>query len=115
RRRRSLLGLLVLIPSIIAAFFMLDVLPQKGATWIERAIVLSFGALFGWISIGFWTALLGFIVLLRGRDRFAITRTDDGELPPIDAGVKTAIVMPIASEPVERIFAGLRAIHQSVE
>ncbi|HYC55771.1 MAG TPA: glucans biosynthesis glucosyltransferase MdoH [Candidatus Binatia bacterium] len=115
RRRRSQLGLLVLIPSVIASFFMIDVLPQKGADWVEMAIVLSFGALFGWISIGFWTALLGFIVLLRGRDRFAITRIDDGPVTPIDPSVRTAIVMPIASEPVERIFAGLRAIYQSLE
>ncbi|HYB98766.1 MAG TPA: glucans biosynthesis glucosyltransferase MdoH [Candidatus Limnocylindrales bacterium] len=116
RRRRMLLGLLVLIPSIIASQFMLDVLPQKGGTWVEMAIVVSFGALFGWISIGFWTALLGFFVLLRGRDRFAITRIDDGEvLRALDPSVKTAIVMPIASEPVERVFAGLRAIYQSLE
>ena len=42
---------------------MVNVLPHQGATWLEVAIVVFFGALFGWISIGFWTALLGFSTL----------------------------------------------------
>jgi membrane glycosyltransferase len=124
-RRRLLLCLLVLIPTTIASNFMVNVLPYRGGTWAELAIVVFFGALFGWISIGFWTAMIGFIVLVRGRDRFAITSavattTDPPDFaPPIDdapaAGPATAIVMPICAEPVERVFAGLRAIHRSLE
>ena len=53
--------LLVWAPSIVAAGFMLDVLPQQGGNPLEIAIAVCFGALFGWISIGFWTALLGFV------------------------------------------------------
>lgn len=114
-RRRFLLSTLVLIPSTIASGFMLNVLPQQGSTWLEFAIVLFFGALFGWISIGFWTALLGFFTLLRRHSRFAITN-----IPPEEAGEfrpagRTAIVMPICDEPVDRVFAGLKAIHQSLQ
>src|SRR4029077_533256 len=67
-RRRLLLWLLVLVPTVIASGFMINVLPYQGRTWLEVAIVVFFGALFGWISIGFWTAILGFWVLVRGRD-----------------------------------------------
>ncbi len=118
-RRRALLIVLVLIPSVIASGFMVNVLPDQGRTVVEAAIVLLFGALFGWISIGFWTATLGFLVLLRGRDRFAITNLSDeekaGETTPIPPEAQTAIVMPICEEPVERVFAGLKAIHRSLE
>ncbi len=112
--RRLLLGFLVLIPSIVASGFMLDVLPHKGETPIELAIVLFFGALFGWISIGFWTATLGFFTLIFG-DRFAITKLDGEEEGPLDPVSRTALVMPICEEPVDRVFAGLKAIHRSLE
>jgi membrane glycosyltransferase len=111
-----LLMTLVLIPTVIASGFMVNVLPDQGRTWLEFAIVVFFGALFGWISIGFWTASLGFLILARGRDKFDITNLPEGETEkPIDPGTRTAIVMPICEEPVDRVFAGLRAIHRSIE
>ncbi len=116
-RRRLLLILLVLVPTFIASAFMADVLPYQGRTWLERAIVVVFGVLFGWVSIGFWTALFGFLTLVRGRDRFAITHIapDAPPAPPFDGEVPTAVIMPIANEPVDRVFAGLRAIYRSIE
>ena len=113
RARHALLTLLVLIPSLIAAGFMLQVLPYQGRSGLELAIALFFGALFGWISIGFWTGVFGFAVLVRG-DRFAIA---GGAAPagPLDPEARTAIVMPIFEEPVDRVFAGLRAIRRSLE
>jgi len=115
-RRRLLLALLVLIPSVIAGGFMLTVLPAGGGNWLEAAIAVCFGALFGWISIGFWTATLGFGLLLSRRDRFAITRLPVAAPDPaaLDPAARTAIVMPICEEPVSRVFAGLRAIHDSL-
>jgi len=114
-RRRLLLGVLVLIPSIVASGFMVNVLPRQGGTWLEVAIVTFFGALFGWISIGFWTALLGFLVLVRKRDRFAITNLEGREARVLGPEARTAIIMPICEEPVHRVFAGLRAMHRSLE
>jgi len=115
RRRRVLLMLLVLVPSIIASGFMVNVLPHQGKTWLEVAIVLFFGALFGWISIGFWTALFGFYTLMRKRDEFVITNLDPRDAEPLSGSARTAIVMPICEEPVERVFAGLQAIYESLE
>jgi membrane glycosyltransferase len=115
-RRRRILSTLVFIPSVIASNFMLDVLPQKGGSAMEWAIVIFFGALFGWISIGFWTALYGFYTMVRKVERFKITYLADGQTyAPIAEDARTAIVMPICEEPVERVFAGLRAIQQSVD
>jgi membrane glycosyltransferase len=121
--RRLLLVLLVLVPTTIASAFMVNVLPTQGRTWLEVAIVATFGVLFGWVSVGFWTALFGFVTLVRGRDRFAITGPTAGDpagaaspSQPADAGeVPTAIIMPIANEPVDRVFAGLQAVYRSLE
>jgi membrane glycosyltransferase len=115
RRRRVLLAVLVLIPSAIASGFMLSVLPHQGRTGLELAIVAFFGALFGWISIGFWTATLGFFTLIGRRQRFAISHAAPPDAGPFAPGGRTAIVIPIAEEPVDRVFAGLRAIYASLE
>jgi membrane glycosyltransferase len=114
-RRRMLLAGLVLIPSVIASGFMVNVLPHQGGTWLEFCIVIFFGALFGWISIGFWTALLGFLTLVGRRSRFAITRPDPDDDREFRPEGRTAIVMPICEEPVARVFAGLQAIYRSLE
>jgi membrane glycosyltransferase len=113
RRRRLLLATLVLLPTIVATGFMQEVLPQQGHTALEVAIALVFGALFGWISIGFWTATIGFLILI-GRDRFSITRTVAPDVP-IAPEARTAIVMPICEEPVQRVFAGLQAMYGALE
>jgi membrane glycosyltransferase len=114
-RRRTLLLLLISIPTVIASQFMLEVLPYQGRTPLELAIVVLFGTLFGWISIGFWTALVGFVILLFRRDRFRIAAEIPATDPAIDPRTRTAIVMPICEEPVDRVFAGLQAIYRSLE
>jgi membrane glycosyltransferase len=115
RRRRVLLAFLVLIPSLVASQFMREVLPYQGGTWLEVAIVLSFAALFGWISIGFWTAVAGFLLLVRGRDRFSASPDAGAEPGDLDTRVRTAILMPICDEPVDRVFAGLKVVFHSLE
>jgi membrane glycosyltransferase len=116
RRRRALLFLLVLGPSIAAGTSFLHTLPATVWYPVELAMAIAFGALFGWISVGFWTAVFGFVLLLRGGDRFAITKTESPEpLAPIDPVVRTAVVMPVCDESVERVFAGLRAVRTSLE
>jgi membrane glycosyltransferase len=113
-RRRTALALLVLVPAVLAAAFMAEALPQQGGSPLEAAIVALFGALFGWVSTGFWTALVGCLVLLRRRVRFSVTADLPDPPPAPDPQARTAIVMPVCDEPVERIFAGLRTLHASL-
>jgi membrane glycosyltransferase len=114
-RRRLFLAALILIPTLIAANFMLQILPDRGWAGLDATIALLFGLLFGWISLGFWTALAGFFVLVFGRDRWLISRAD--ATPGADAPIRgrTAVVMPISEEDVTRVFAGLRATWRSLE
>ena len=114
RWRRALLAILVVVPSVLAGAAFLATLPAQLWLPAELALALFFGALFGWISLGFWTALFGFVVLLRGGDRFAITRGEKLPAPPLDPASRTAVVMPVCDEPVARVFAGLRATHESL-
>ncbi len=115
RWRRALLFLLAFAQTIVATGSMNAVLPYHGQQPIEIAILVLFAILFFWVSVGFWTAVMGFVLLISGpgRDRHAISAS----APPdasIDAAVRTAIVMPICNEDVARVFAGLSATFESL-
>jgi membrane glycosyltransferase len=112
--RRLLLGLLVLVPSVGAGVAFLATLPARLWLPVELTLAILFGALFGWISVGFWTALFGFAVLLRGSDRFAISRKPGSPTAPLDTSLRVAVVMPVKDEDVQRVFGGLRAIRDSL-
>jgi membrane glycosyltransferase len=62
--RRSLLLALVLIQTVLATWSMTAVLPYHGSQPLEIALLALFVLLFAWISAGFWTAVMGFLVLL---------------------------------------------------
>jgi membrane glycosyltransferase len=111
--RRLVLLTLTLAQTYVATGFMTTVLPYHGAKPLEFAILALFAMLFFWVSAGFWTAMMGFMLLLFGRDRFAISRTAAGN-EPIDDAARTAVIMPICNENVARVFAGLRATYESI-
>jgi membrane glycosyltransferase len=112
-RRLVIVGLVV-SQTYIAANFMSAVLPYHGRQILEVAILVFFTVLFGWISAGFWTAMAGFMLLLLGGDRFAISRSAPRDAP-IGPEVRVAIVMPICNEHVVRVYAGLRASYDSLQ
>jgi membrane glycosyltransferase len=112
--RRLLLALLVLAQTGGFAYGLVNyVLPYHGQQPLELAILALSTILFAWVSLGFWTAVTGFLVMMLGRDRHAITRSAaPGAALPTEA--RTAVVMPICNEAVARVFAGLRATYESV-
>jgi membrane glycosyltransferase len=112
-RRMVLLGL-ILVTSLIASGHMADVLPHRGTTALELAVVIVFAILFAWISIGFWEALAGLLTLCRRYDRFAKTPREDENVNLENCDALTAILIPIANEEVDRVFAGLRVIYESL-
>ena len=111
--RRVVLLFLMLAQTVMATSYMAKVLPYQGTAKLEMLLLALFAILFCWVSAGFWTAMAGFLVLLRGRDRYAIARQVD-ESVPIPDNARTAIVMPICNEDVPRVMAGLRATYESV-
>ncbi len=134
--RRAALLLLMLGQTAFATWEMSAVLPYQGWSLVvlqdvfvqplgesarqilpyvvQTSILLLFALLFCWVSVGFWTALMGFFQLLRGKDRYSISASSPGnERIPDEA--RTALVMPIANEDVSRVFAGLRATYESLK
>ena len=112
--RRVVLLMLIVLQTSLATDFMADVLPYGGRQPLEVAILILFAILFAWVSAGFWTAMAGFLQLMRRVDRYAINRGVPAD-EPIDPSARTAIVMPICNEDVVRVFAGLRATYESLE
>jgi membrane glycosyltransferase len=112
--RRTLFVLLAMAQTAAFAYFMAtQVLPYHAQQPLEVAILSLFTILFAWVSLGFWTALSGFVLLCLGGDRHAITRSVS-PAAPIPPEARTAIVMPIRNEHVARVFAGIRATWESV-
>lgn len=112
-RRRVLLFGLAFLQTTLAGYYFLKVIPEHGATGLEKVLLVLFVILFAWISLGFWTAVAGFFSLLANRNRFNVRRVlEQADLTkPLP---KTAIVVPICNEDVARVFAGLRATYHSL-
>lgn len=133
--RRYILLTLMIGQTIVAGWYMKGILPYQGWSFVDldeilaqslwetvvqvwpyalqTSILILFGILFCWVSAGFWTALMGFLELLTGRDKYKISGSSAGN-EPIAAEARTALVMPICNEDVPRVFAGLRATFESV-
>jgi membrane glycosyltransferase len=112
--RRVAFFLLVTLTTLIALGLMASAFHSNGLSPMEFLLLLLYAILFSWICMSFWTAFMGFIAILLGRDRWAISRQPGTPPDPAAIPPRTAILMPIYNEDSERVFAGLRAIHQSL-
>lgn len=114
QRRRTLLLLLVLGPTAVAGLTMASLLPGGGRAPLEAALALVYSVLFAWVSIGFWTSLAGFIILMRRFDRHAVTNVRERDAP-VREDVRTAVLFPVCNEDMDRVLAGLAATYRSLE
>lgn len=83
---------------------------------VSLLLILLFAVLYFWISIGFWTATLGFVWRLVHPEP-SDTEAEGNDQSPLGAGLalpKTAVIMPIHNEDPRRVFANLRAIRASL-
>ncbi|MEJ6655947.1 MAG: glucans biosynthesis glucosyltransferase MdoH, partial [Pseudomonas sp.] len=113
--RRSCLLILVLGQTLLASWFMLSVLPYHGGNGIEIGMLVLFAILFAWISFGFWIAVAGFVLRRLGGDRHSLLRQQDAATLNATPLARTAILMPIYHESVERSLSGLSAVYRSLE
>ena len=118
RNRRGVLAILTVAQALGATYYMQAILPYKGTLaiehWLVGAILALYLILFMWVGLGFWTALMGFLVLARGSDKHSVTASVGADLV-IPADARCAILMPICNEDVARVFAGLQATIESVD
>jgi membrane glycosyltransferase len=92
---------------------MFSILPFRGEPVLSVVMTALFAVLFGWISVGFWSSLSGFILLLAGSDRYNPTLP----LPPLEKGrgllpegFLTAILFPVYNENPQKVMEGIKAI-----
>jgi membrane glycosyltransferase len=111
RRRRALFFGLTFLTSTFLTGLMWDILRANGFTGLEKAGLVLFFILITWITGAFWTAAIGFTILLRGRDK-AVIHSD--EVADHELVGRTAVVMPIYNEDTQRVFAGLDTIWSSL-
>ncbi|MEN4929218.1 glucans biosynthesis glucosyltransferase MdoH [Erwinia billingiae] len=133
--RRYILLLLTIAQTVVATWYMKTILPYQGwamidpleminQNWqqsvlqilpyvLQTGILFLFAVLFCWVSAGFWTALMGFLQLMIGKDKYSISYGLNGD-EPINPEHRTALIVPICNEDVGRVFAGVRATWESV-
>jgi membrane glycosyltransferase len=113
KTRRRLLLALILMATAFAAIVLASGQAQFQHPLLQGVQIALFALLFAWVAAGCFTALMGFIVLIRG-DRHAISAADAGNAP-LPADARTALIMPICHEDVATVFAGLRATAASLQ
>ena len=107
--RRALYLSLTIATAGIGSGLMGKALATNGLTLAEAAILAVFGVSFLWISLSFWSACIGALLLILRRHPVTLQRLD--RAPPA-MGVpraRTALLMPIYNEDTARVFAGLLA------
>lgn len=114
RRRRLVLAVLVLLQTAVASWSLTNVFPYPWLDGLETAILAIFAILFSWISLGFWTAVVGFWTLWRYTDRFTVTDIPDERDDQPRLRSRTAVLVPVCNEDVDRVFAGVEASYRSV-
>jgi membrane glycosyltransferase len=110
--RRRVLLLLVVLTTCCMTALLASTQPLADHTLLRVAHLSLFALLFAWVAAGFFTAMMGFWVQLRG-DPHAISAAG---LPrgALRADARTAVIMPICNEQVTTVFAGLRATCESL-
>ncbi|MET0381984.1 MAG: glucans biosynthesis glucosyltransferase MdoH [Burkholderiaceae bacterium] len=112
RTRRRMLLALIAVATAFASIVLASAQPRYQHPMMQSAQIALFALLFAWVAAGCFTALMGFLVLLRG-DPHALSAAGAGQ-GPLPADARTALIMPICHEDVATVFAGLRATAESL-
>ncbi len=113
---RWLLAVLVSITTGGASYVFWSLVWSGTGHILDGALVASFGLLFLLLSMWFWIATFGFVQCLLEVDAPAIPLVMGGLDPRNYKEIpKTAILMPIYNEDPAEVFAGLRAVIESLE
>jgi membrane glycosyltransferase len=101
---------------VLATWQLARTFPYPQLSWLETAILATFSILFAWISFSFWTGMAGFLHLLRNKNIKSVAGQNYSPAqltrPPRS---RTAVLVPICNEEVERVFAGVEATYRSLE
>lgn len=107
--RLSIMALLVLPTSSLATWSLYEIFKPNQLTGLEIAQLVLSTVLFLWLSMSFWTAVIGFVLKLFNIDPLSMKKA----LPSPDASMplsqRHAVVMPVYNEDTRRIMVGFEA------
>ena len=106
--------ILITLQTFVASWSLTNTFPYPWLKGSEIAILGMFAILFSWISFGFWTAAAGFWMLWKRVKEFTFVDLNSAVENPSPLQSRTAVLMPICNENVDRVFAGLEASYRSL-
>jgi membrane glycosyltransferase len=112
--RRLLFGAITGATTIAMCAGLLSVLSTKGQSLLDVPIIISFLISITWITMNFWSSILGFIFLRIGHDPLNGIYPHDKQALDDDKLGRIAVVMTIRNENVPEVFLRLRAIERSL-
>ncbi|HKJ95697.1 MAG TPA: glucans biosynthesis glucosyltransferase MdoH, partial [Gammaproteobacteria bacterium] len=115
--RRAGFFTLATMTTLTGVWLMLDILRANGMSPLEMAILVLFAITFGWISLAFWSAAAGFVLQAMGIDPLSLRRgsAHGHYTAPTALRTRTAVVMPVHNEDVQRVIAGLEATYNDLQ
>ncbi|MBZ9540341.1 glucans biosynthesis glucosyltransferase MdoH [Modicisalibacter tunisiensis] len=111
--RRLVFFTLAIVTSLQGAYMMFDILRANGLTVLEGAILGLFVCMFAWLTMSFWSAIAGFLVVITRRDPLTLKRAAPLS-ETLDPNRRIALVMPVYNEDTARVIAGLEATCHSL-
>ena len=114
--RRTVYLTLVALTTLFAMSLLHAAYASGGLTPLKILLLFLYAILILWVASSFWSATVGFWLLFTRYDYFARRRNKvAGDSTPLPAAARTAILMPLYNEDPGRVFAGIRAIWQSLQ
>ncbi len=110
---RAILATLTLLTTAVGTWNFSGAIRDRGFGPWPALLLPLFAVLLLWISMSFWMATFGFLRRLTRKPSALEPPCLENNGPPIT--VRTAIVMPVYNEPPRRVFAGIRAIYESLQ
>lgn len=100
----------------VGTYLMADYLWQLDWSASSTFLLILFTVLFGYLAFGFSHAFFGFILRRFHLPYANMPRVDEeaSRIEDFEVHPRVAIIIPIYNEPVDRVFAGIRAIFDSV-
>jgi membrane glycosyltransferase len=111
--RRATFLILVLATIVFAVALMTATLSSGGFDLLDGILILCFALTLPWTVIGFWNAVVGFILMRRHRDPASVVCPLDAD-PPSAVTAKTAILSCIRNEDAERVVHHLDRMIQGL-
>ena len=104
----------VAVTTLVGVGMMLDIVQANGLTPLEVIILGLFAVTFGWISIAFWNAVIGFALITLRRDPLSLECSATGPTARCPIVTRTALAMPVYNEDPVRTLNGLAVMLRSL-